>query len=202
MSQVLNSQTLAAKQANAKLVKTVEDLAKQTQALAAGVNAQSDLIEQIAQREIQLSSLEVQFNETKRQREVAFDLDLKASELEKVNTVLAGQGKVSIDKAALTNLQNSFNKLTAEFNAEVDKQVAIARGQAKAGAEAQIRQNQLELAAVSAEIKAEVNSLKKENALLASQVADYKSQITADREARVQESVARGNPVVTVQSGK
>lgn len=199
---VQTTQTLLASQANAKLTKTIEDLRKVIDGLAGGATAQNELIEQIAQKETELNSLENQYKEESRRRQVEFDLDLKANELAKVTEVLAKQGRVSIPVAELQKLQDDYTKLSNNFKSELEAQVATVKQQVEASKAAALKQKDLELAAASAAEKAQISSLNDKVALLAKQVEDYKAQITSDREARVQEAQARGVAMVNVTSGK
>jgi len=146
--------------------------------------------------------LDTQFAEEKRSRTVAFDLDLKQDAFSKVSEVLAGQSKSAIDTTELTNLRTSLQTLTDKFDDALEEEVGKVKQQAEAQKSAALRQKDLELAAASAEVKAQINSLVEKNALLTKQVEDYKAQISADRDARIKEAQARGNPVVTVASGK
>ena len=201
-SKVLNAQTIKAQQANTKLSKTIEELNKTVSTLTAGAVAQSELIEAIATKEAELSALEVQFAEAKRQRQVDFELDLRADQLSKVAEVLTQQGKVAIGSTELTELRSQLATLSGNFNDKLATEVAAVKQAAQAGQAAAIRQKELELAATNAEIKAQVGSLTEKNVLLSKQIEDYKLQIAQDRDARIKEAQARGNPVVTVASGK
>ena len=198
----LNAQTIKAQQANTKLSKTVDELSKLAAALTGGVTAQVELTNQIAQKQAELQQLETQFQEEQRRRTVEFDLALRESQLRKVTEVLTTQGKTAIDVAELNKLRSDYTALSSNFQAELDKQTSVIRQQAEASKAAAIKTMELTLAATGAEIKAQINSLTSSNQLLQAQVNDYKQQITQDREARIKEAQARGNPVVTVASGK
>lgn len=201
-SKVLNAQTLKAQQANSKLTKTIEELSKTVATLTSGATAQAELIEAIATKEAELSALEQTFAEAKRQRQVDFELDLRADQLSKIAEVLSNQGRVAISTTELNELRTQLNTLTGNFNDKLASEVAAVKQAAEASKAAAIRQKELELAATNAEIKAQVTSLNERNALLQKQIDDYKVQIQQDREARVKEAQARGNPVVTVAGGK
>ncbi len=170
-SKVLNAQTLKAQQANTKLSKTIEELNKTVVTLTAGAVAQSELIEAIATKEAELSALEVNFAEAKRQRQVDFELDLRADQLSKVAEVLNGQGKVAIGAIELAELRSQLNTLTGNFNDKLATEVAAVKQSAEASKAAAIRQKELELAATNAATNAQVTSLTEKNVLLAKQIA-------------------------------
>ena len=198
----LTAQTVKAQQANTKLTTTVDELTKIASILTGGAAGLTDLTNQIAQRQADLQQLETTYLEAARSKQVEFELTLKANQLNTVNGVLTSQGKTSIDVSELNKLRTDYQQLSTNFQDELNKQIGVVRGQAEASKAAAIKQRELELQATGAEVKAQISSLTEKNALLAAQVADYKTQITADREAQIKMAQARGNPVVTVASGK
>lgn len=198
----LSAQTLVAQQATIKLNKTISDLNTTISNLATGATAAAELTDTIAQKEAELSALEVQFSEAKRQRQVEFDLALKEDQLSQIANVLSGQNKVVVSTEEFNKLKSDYATLQSQFNESLSKEVQAAKQAAEASKAIALRQKELEIAATNAVDKAAINSLSEKNTLLTKQVTDLQAMIAADRDARVKESVARGNPVVTVQSGK
>lgn len=194
----LQSLIVTAQQANVGLGKQAETLAKLLQTLESVVAVRDELINEIAVRQAERAALEVEFAEQKRAAEVRFALDLQANQLTKVQEVLASNGRTAIEVEVLNKLRADFQNLSDKFADTVEAEVSKVRAQERTSAAVQINTAKLELAAATANEKAQINSLNEKNLLLAQQVKSLENQIAADRSARVEEAKARGNAVVNV----
>lgn len=189
-------------QSTTKLAKTVSDLNNVVASLAALAANQDKVLSAIAEKEAELTELDVKLNETKRQKEVELNLALKENALNKVNEVLQAQGRTSIPLEELTRLKADYAALSKEFDTKLNAEMGKVNGMATAKIATALKEKDLEQAAKSAQTEAKLTSLQDQLAAATNQINDYKAQIAADREARIKEAQARGNPVVTVASGK
>lgn len=186
----------------AKLLKATEDITKVIEALKHSTTLHSDLTQEIAEKEAALASLEVRFQEKSRQLQVAMDLDFKEREMEKVNQILAKQGKQATSSADHELLVTEFAALKRDFAQKLEEETAKVRQHETAKAATAIKQAQLEMQVKEAANTASITSLTDKNSLLQSQVEDYKTQLVAERDARVKEAQARGASQITVNGGK
>jgi hypothetical protein len=191
-----------ANQSTTKLIKATDELTKVVEAMKHSVNIHDDLTQEIAEREAALAGLETKFQEESRRRQVEMELDFKERAANKVNEILISQGKVAVVQADYSALLDAHNSLKSEFSDRLAAEASSIRAQETAKANAIVNQARLELQVKEADNKAAITSLQEKNALLATQVEDYKAQLVAERDARIQEARARGNPVVTVQGSK
>ena len=198
----LDTSNVLISQNTTKLTKAAQDLAKVVESITSSAAVQESVLQEIAVKETELKALDVLFAEEERRRDVEFNINLKANQLKTVTDVLQGQGKIAVDQPVFTQLQADFVKLKAEFDTAVKNEVAKSNAIVKSQYDSAIKQKELELQVSEADTKSKISSLQDRNALLTAQVEDYKLQITQEREARVKEAQARGNPVVTVASGK
>lgn len=185
-----------------KLIKAADDITKVIEALKHTTEIHGDLSQAIAEKELALSQLEVRFQEEQRRRQVEMDLDFREREATKVTEVLARQGKIAVESVAYQTLLSAHNALKADFAKQLEEEVGKIKQTEAAKTAAAIKHAQLELQVKEAANTASITSLTERNALLAQQVTDYKSQLDAEREARIAEAKARGNPMVTVNSTK
>jgi len=202
MSTASETSTVLINQTALKLTKAAQDLAKVVESIGTLSSTQEEVMNQIAVRETELKSLEQKFAEENRRRQVEFTISLKDNQLATVTQVLKDQNKIPVDQAVFTKLQTDFTKLQTEFENAVKAEVAKATAIVASKYENASNQKDLELKAKEAETRAQITSMTDKCNLLLTQVNDYKTQIMEEREARIKEAQARGNPVVTVQSGK
>lgn len=199
-SNEINKVTSIAQASTQKINKATEALAKIVADLQATNESYEDLVTNIELKQAELEKLSVNF--TEKEREMQADLKLKAKESASslVNEILKSEGKVSIDASELSSLKSELESTKTSFDknvkAETEKAIAIITARHNG----EIRAKELEFAAASATMKAELSTAKDKIDSYVNQINDYKSQITADREARVQEAQARGGQSITVQA--
>lgn len=199
---ILQSTLHVTNQSTTKLAKTVSDLTTVVANLTSLASNQEAVLSAIAEKEAELTELDVKLNETKRQKEVALEIALRENALAKVNEVLQAQGRTSIPLEELTKLKTDYTTLSKDFETKLNAEVGKVNGMATAKIATALKEKDLEQAAKSAQTEAKLTSLQDQLAAATNQINDYKAQIAADREARIKEAQARGNPVVTVASGK
>lgn len=202
MSNVLQSTIHTTSQATTKLSKATTDLATIAKSLVDLSNNQVEVIAAIAEKEAELAELDVKLSETKRQKEVELTIALKENALAKVSEVLQAQGRVSVPADELVKLKTDYTNLVRDFDAKLNAETGKVNAMAEARTKAALTQKDLEVKALQAETQAKLNSQSDQLTALGRTVEDYKAQIAADRDARIQEAKARGNPVVSVTSGK
>lgn len=185
-----------------KLIKATDELTKIVDSLKHTAGIHEDLTQDIAEKEQSLNLLETKFQEESRRRQVELELDFKEREASKVNQILAQQGKQAVNSGEYTVLVDSFTALKTDFAKKLDEEAGKIRGMEAAKTASAIKQAQLELQVKEAANTAAITSLTEKNTLLAEQVKDYKGQLDAEREARVQEARARGTAMVTVNGTK
>lgn len=199
---VLQSTLHTTNQATTKLTKTVSDINAILNSLATAANDHTQILSTIAAKEAELSELDIKLNETKRQKEVELEIDLKQNALAKINEVLQSQGQTSIPIEELSKLKNDYAALVKDFDTRLNAEIGKANAIANSKTAAALREKDLEQAAKAAQTEARLSSLQEQLAAATRQIEDYKQQIVADRDARIKEAQARGNPVVTVASSK
>ncbi len=185
-----------------KLQKSVEELSKVVDGLKHTVNIHDDLTQAIAEKEQTFQALETKYAEEARRRQVDLDLSFREIEAKKVDEVLARQSKIAVVKADFETLTAAYTALKTDFAKQLDAESGKIKGMESARAAAAIKEAQLEMAVKEAQNSATINTLEDKIDLLNTQVEDYKGQIIAERQARVQEAQARGAAMVTVNSGK
>lgn len=185
-----------------KLIKVADEITKIVDALKHTTGIHEDLTQDIAEKEQALNQLDTKFQEESRRRQVELELDFKEREASKVDQILKAQGKQAVNAGEYTVLVDSFNSLKTEFSKRLEEEAGKIRGMESAKTASAIKQAQLELQVKEAANTAAITSLTEKNSLLAEQVKDYKGQLDAEREARVQEARARGTAMVTVNGTK
>lgn len=192
--------TTVAQASAVKLGKATEGLAKIVAELQSTNDSYEELVQNIEMKQAELDSLENQFKE--RVREMEADLKIKQKESEKalVMQVLNSRGEVAISSDELKSLRDEASNLRDNFDksvkSESEKAVAIVSNRHQS----ELKQKDLEHKASTATMEAQLQTAKDSLSALNRQVEDYKAQITADRDARVEEARARGGQSITVQS--
>jgi hypothetical protein len=177
-------------QAAQQIAKGVSELKSASETIAQLVQASEDLSLQVANKETAIADLDIQFTEKARQKEVELELNFKANSERVVNEFLAANGKTSISKADLANIQKELADTKANADAETKKAVAAATASLKAQYESEIKLMQSENKAVGAENTAKLNALVDKNTLLESQVTKLYQQLDAERAASIERAKA------------
>lgn len=195
-----NKVTTVAQASTVKLNKATDALAKIVAELQGTNDSYEEIVTNIELKQAEMERLDTEFSE--KEREMQADLKLRAKESAStlVNEILQSENKVSIDASELSSLRNELETIKTNFdkNVKAESEKAIAIITARHSGE--LKAKDLEFAAASATMKAELSTANDKIASYTNQINDYKAQITADREARVQEAQARGGQQITVQS--
>lgn len=192
--------TTVAQASTVKLNKATDALQKIVSELQATNDSYENLVTNIELKQAELERLETDF--TEKEREMQADLKLKAKESASalVNEILKSENKVAIDYSELSALRNELETMKSNFDKNVRSETEKAVAVITARHAGEIKAKDLEFAAQSAEMKAQLSTASQAVEGYKAQIEDYKSQITADREARVKEAQARGGQSITLQS--
>jgi len=192
--------TTVAQASTVKINKATDGLAKIVAELQSTNDSYEEIVTNIELKEAELERLGQEYSE--KEREMQADLKLKAKESasDLVNSILKSENKVSIDSEELSSLRNELETMKSNFDKSVKSESEKAIAIITARHSGELRAKDLEFAASSATMKAELSTANDKIASYTTQINDYKAQITADREARVQEAQARGGQSITVQS--
>jgi uncharacterized protein YerC len=195
-----NKVTTVAQASTVKINKATDALAKIVSELQGTNDSYEEIVTNIELKEAELQRLGQEFSEKEREMEADLKLKAKESASSLVNEILKSESKVSIDSTELTTLRKELETIKANFdkNVRAESEKAIAIVSARHAGE--LKAKDLEFAAASATMKAELSTASDQIASYTNQINDYKAQINADREARVQEAQARGGQSITVQS--
>jgi NADH dehydrogenase/NADH:ubiquinone oxidoreductase subunit G len=181
-----------------KLSKATEGLSKIVSELQSTNDSYEELVTNIELKQAELDGLDAQFEERVREMEADLKIKRKESENAMALDILKSTGRVAIDATELASLKNELESLKANFDknvkAETEKAVAIVSSRHTS----EIKAKELEFKASSATMEAQLQTAKENLSMLNKQVEDYKAQITADREARVEEAKARGGQSINV----
>jgi len=177
-------------QAAQQIAKGVSELKSASETIAQLVQASEDLSLQVANKEAQIAELDVQYGEKARQKEVELELNFKANSERVVNEFLTANGKTSITKTDLANLQKELETTKANAEAETKKAVAAATATLKAQYESDIKLMQSENKAVAAENASKIGTLTEKNQFLEAQVTKLYQQLDAERAASIERAKA------------
>jgi predicted nucleic acid-binding Zn-ribbon protein len=165
-------------------------------------NTYESLVQNIELKQADLEKLDVTFNE--KEREMKANLALKAKENEAilVKEILESQGKMSVTKEEYNNITKELAAVKADYDKNMKAEVAKAVEVIASRHQSELKQVSLQQAADVASMKAAIENANDKAATLQTQVEDYKTQITEERKARIEEAKARGGERVTVNTQK
>jgi len=144
----------------------------------------------VANKESQISELDVQYGEKARQAEVSFEINMKENAEKVINNFLATNGKVSISTDELNSLKKELADTKANTESETKKQVAQVANSLKSQYENDIRFLQSENKAVAAENASKIGVLAEKNKFLEEQVTKLYQQLDAERSASIERAKA------------
>lgn len=195
-----NKVTTVAQASTVKINKATDGLAKIVADLQSTNDSYEEIVTNIELKEAELEKLGQEFTEKEREMEADLKLKAKESASNLVNEILRTESKVSIDSEELNSLRKELETIKSNFDknvkSESEKLVAIITARHSG----ELKAKDLQFAADSATMKAELSTATDKIATYTTQIEDYKAQITAERDARVQEAQARGGQSITVQS--
>lgn len=166
------------------------------------VELAGQLTDEVAAKKAELDGLEVQYAEKERQLTLDVDLQVQEAKGKAIDKFLKDLNQVAVETDEYNALQNENTKLKGEFKTAVATETATIRA-----SEAASYTNKLALAAAeakgtNAEQAAQLATAKEQVLFYAKQVQALTEQLTAERNARVEEAKARGVAAVTVNNGK
>lgn len=177
-------------QAAQQINKAVTELNSATATVSQLVSQAEELTLLVANKEAQISELEVEYAEKARQAEVQFDLNMKANAERVVTGWLSSNDKVAVLSSVLTTLQKELADTKAGADAETKKQVAQVSNSLKAQYENDLRFLQSENKAVAAENASKIGVLAEKNKFLEEQVTKLYLQLDAERAAGIERAKA------------
>ena len=158
--------------------------------------------EDVELKTAELDKLTVEYAEKERQALLDLDMKVKENKKEIVDTILAESNQQAVDKDEYHALFSSNQAYKLDFDkqvkAEMTKLTSILTSEFK-GKEDLAK---AKFDAETAGLKADLNSAKQQADFYKSQITFLETQLTADRNARVEEAKARGNAVVNVTTAK
>jgi len=185
-------------QAAQQISKAVSELTSATETIKELTSKSDDLSLQVANKEEQIASLEVEYKEKERQLDVQLDLNFKSNSDRVVTEFLNSNGKVAISKTDLANLQKELADTKANAEAETKKAVAQVASSLKSQYENDIRFLQSENKATAAENASKIATLADKNAFLEAQTTKLFLQLEAERAAGVERAKAGSIGQITV----
>lgn len=184
----LKTATLAAAKVFEQLEKAGEQAAKVT--------------EDVELKTAELNRLTTEYEEKERQALLDLDMSVKENKKQVVDTVLAEFGQVAVDSSDYHALQAANQAYKLDFDkqvkAEMAKLTAVLTSDFKGKEDLALAKFE----ATTAGLKADLNSAVQQADFYKNQITFLEAQLTADRNARVEEARARGNAVVNVTTAK
>ena len=177
-----------------KVIAAAEGATKNVAKLAEEAEKQQGII---AQREDQIKELDVQFAEAKRQKEVKMELELKENERKAVDTILAKQDLVAVDKASYAKFQSDISTIKSEAETEAQKSVHAATGSMKKQHENDLALQKAGFEKEQATTSAQLANAQSQIKFLEEQVKLWKESVDAERAAGVER--AKASSIGTLQ---
>lgn len=153
-------------QAAQKIAKAVSELKDAAETVTQLTSQAEEMTLLVANKENQISELDVQYAEKARQAEVEFELNMRANAERVVNETLRAAGKEAILSSDLSSLRQELETVKANADAETKKQVASVAGTLKSQFDNDLRFIQSENKAVAAENASKIGTLAEKNKFL------------------------------------
>lgn len=185
---------------------TVSSLQKAVEEVTKAVQTQSQALASVTYdvevKTAELETLETQYESRRRESEADLAIELKESRDNTISQVLSSLGKVSVTTDELTRLRTAAAVNEQELQQAVSKAAAAAGEKGKAEGERLALQAKSDTALIQARLESQIAALESRLEFSNSTVTDLRSQISAERDARIKEAEARGQSQITVNSGK
>lgn len=182
------------------LEKSVTEAEKVIQKVREVSDLCDDLTQKIAIKQVELSDLEVKFEEEHRRGRADLEIALKEDEARTVEGILERDKKVAVYKVDYDKTIADYNKLKTDYSSDVAKESAKVRTEEQQKYITQVEIINKTTEAQHATLVAELDAAKKQIEFYISQNKLLHDQLNSERLARVEEAKARGNAVVTVNS--
>lgn len=177
-------------QAAQNITKAIAELKTATDSVAKLSTLGEELTLLVANKEEAIASLEVQYAEKSRQADVDLELSMKSNTERVLNEYLASNGKTTISKTDLANLQKELTDTRANAEAVTKREVAAATGVLKSQYENDIKLLNSENNAKAVENSSKIGTLTEKCAFLETQVAKLYQQLDAERSAGIERAKA------------
>lgn len=177
-------------QAAQKIAKAVSELKDAAETVTQLTSQAEEMTLLVANKENQISELDVQYAEKARQAEVEFELNMRANAERVVNETLRAAGKEAILSSDLSSLRQELETVKANADAETKKQVASVAGTLKSQFDNDLRFIQSENKAVAAENASKIGTLAEKNKFLEEQVTKLYQQLDNERQASIERAKA------------
>lgn len=157
---------------------------------------------QIADNQLKISELDVNFKEEKRQRTVQLEQDMKEQGLHLATGIFLAEGKLAIHKDELSSLTARATKNEEESKNALNTAVAIATSAQKSKYESDLKVLQAEQKAAEAQNNAKLAQSEAQIKFLAEQVVMWKTQLEEQRKAETERSKNQAVGTINVSSAK
>lgn len=148
---------------------------------------------EIEAKESQLTSLAQEYTDKERIAKAELQIRLAENEEKVVTEILASRKRTSIPVACLDALNEEVEALKTAIDVEVKQAVGKATAIADSARKVEIEKLNLEHAAKTAEVTAELRYAKEQLTAKDTLIKELQSQIAADREARIEIAKAEAN---------
>lgn len=185
---------------------SVTSLQKAVDEITKAISTQSETLAEVTYdvevKSAELDSLSDKLQQRRREAEADLAIALKESKETTISKALGELNKVAVSTEDLSRLRIAASANEEELQKAVSKAAAAASEKGKEEGTRLAEQAQNEAALNAATLKAEKQSLQDRLTAAQDTITDLRTQITAEREARVKEAEARGKSMVTVNSSK
>jgi hypothetical protein len=154
----------------------------------------------IADQEDKLQGLNTEFQNRRTQHKIDLDLAYKADQAGFAQKYLTENKLTAVPATEYDQLKNSVTEWEQKFEEKVEAEVGKARGIAQSKAESDRRVTEAEYKAKEAQNLATIDSLKQQLQFANEQVASWKGQLDAERNASIERS--KSNSAVVNVSGQ
>jgi hypothetical protein len=182
-----------------KTVDLMDTAMKQVKGLAEEAEKQQGLI---AQNELRLGELDVEYGEKKRALEVELKNNIAESKEKAVATILAEQGCVAVKEADYKKIQEDLTYAKTNLQAEISKAVGAALGHAKKEHENEVKLKEADWKTKEAENAANLKAKDIEITSLKGQVDMWSKALEAERTAGVERAKAAAVGTINVGTNK
>ena len=189
-------------QGAASISKAVSELKNAASAIETLVTSSEALSLEVASKQEQIDSLEVQYTEKLRQADLDLDLKVKANEERVASDILSKTGKQAIKREDYQTLTSELAQVKSAQEATIKAAEGKAEGMAKSKYDSETRLLQAQFEAKSASEKAQILSLTEKVSFLEIQISKWENALASERQASVERAKASAIGSVNVTSAK
>jgi len=189
-------------QGAASLTKAVSEMKNAVSAIEKLVNDSESLTLEVASKQEQIDSLDLQYVEKLRQADLDLDLKVKSNEDKVASDILAKTGKLAVKREDYQALTTELNSVKTGQEQTIKAAEGKAEGMAKSKYDAETRLLQAQFEAKSASEKAQIVSLTEKVSFLEIQISKWENALASERQASVERAKASAIGSVNVTSAK